>query len=151
MRGVNQRFFSSIWPYNYALLNDVQAHPQHNLEKLMKKVNEFVEHLSEVFRLFGAIRSRPMFGGYGIYHQELMIGLVADDTLYLKTDALSAPYFSEAGSLPFEYTKNGVSMKMSYSSAPIEIFDDADIALTWASRAYEAALRASRKTTRLRK
>ncbi len=109
----------------------------------MKKTNEFVEHLSEVFRLFGAIHSKRMFGGYGVYHNALMIGLVADDTLYFKTDALSAPLFSEAGSVPFEYTKRGVVMKMSYTSAPVEVFDDPEIAKMWASRAYEAALRSS--------
>jgi DNA transformation protein and related proteins len=80
----------------------------------VKKVNSFVEHLNEVFHLFGPIHSKRMFGGYGIYHQELMIGLVADDTLYLKIDAVSEPLFSKAGCLPFEYTKNGVTMKMSY-------------------------------------
>lgn len=111
----------------------------------MKKANEFVEHLNEVFRLFGPIRSRRMFGGYGIYHDELMIGLVADDTLYLKTDAQSAAQFSEAGCVPFEYTQNGVTMKMSYSSAPIEMFDDPEVARTWASRAYQAALRSRSK------
>jgi DNA transformation protein len=117
----------------------------------VKKVNEFVEHLNEVFHLLGPIHSRRMFGGYGIYYQELMIGLVADDTLYLKTDALSAPQFLEAGCSPFEYTKNGVTMKMSYSSAPIEIFDDPEIARTWASRAYEAALRSRSKTAKRRR
>ena len=117
----------------------------------MKKINEFVEHLSEVFHLFGPIRSRRMFGGYGIYHDGLMIGLVADDVLYLKTDAISAPQFAEAGCLPFEYTKNGVIMKMSYSSAPIEIFDDPEIAKTWASRAYDAALRSRSKATKRHK
>lgn len=114
----------------------------------MKKVNQFVEHLNEVFHLFGSIRSRPMFGGYGIYHAEVMIGLVADDTLYLKTDAQSAPHFSEAGCRPFEYTKNGVTMKMSYASAPVEIFDDPETAKLWATRAYEAALRSRSKTAR---
>ena len=81
----------------------------------MKRANEFVEHLNEVFRLFGAIHSKQMFGGYGIYHQGLMMGLVANDTLHLKTDALSAPQFSEAGCLPFEYNKNGTTMRMSYA------------------------------------
>jgi DNA transformation protein len=114
----------------------------------VKKVNQFVEHLNEVFRLFGPLRSRRMFGGYGIYFKDLMIGLVADDTLYLKTDALSAPEFSAAGCLPFEYTKNGVAMKMSYSSAPAEIFDDPEIAKAWASRAYEAALRSRSKAAK---
>jgi DNA transformation protein len=75
----------------------------------MKSVNELIEHLNEVFRPFGLIHSKPMFGGYGIYHQGLMMGLVANDALYLKTDALSAPQFSQAGCLPFEYTKNGTT------------------------------------------
>lgn len=114
----------------------------------MKKANEFVEHLNEVFRLFGPIRSRRMFGGFGVYHHDLMIGLVADDILYLKTDALSVPHFSEAGCLPFEYTKNGLTMKMSYSSAPVEIFDDPETAKTWAIRAYEAALRSRGKSAK---
>ena len=111
----------------------------------MKRVNEFVEHLNEVFRLFGAIHSRHMFGGYGIYHQGLMFGLVANDTLYLKTHAVSAPQFSEAGCVPFEYTKNGTTMRMSYASAPIEIFDDPEMARDWASLAYAAALRSKKK------
>ncbi|MBK8285097.1 MAG: TfoX/Sxy family protein [Ahniella sp.] len=114
----------------------------------MSNRNEFVEHLSEVFRLLVPIRSRRMFGGYGIYHNELMIGLVADNILYLKTDAVSAPEFTEAGCSPFEYTKNGVTMKMSYSSAPIEIFDDPETARKWGIRAYEAALRSSSRTAK---
>ena len=112
----------------------------------MKKASEFVDNLREVFRLFGSVQARSMFGGHGIYHDGVMIGLVADDTLYLKFDAVSAPRFIEAGSRAFEYTKNGVTMKMSYSSAPVEIFDDPDTAKVWATLAYDAALRARGKS-----
>jgi DNA transformation protein len=118
------------------------------LERFVKKVNQFVEYLDEVFRLFGPIHSKRMFGGYGVYHQGLMIGLVADDTLYLKVDSLSSPHFTEAGSSPFMYTKNGRAMKMSYSTAPIEILDDPEAAKTWATRAYEAAVRSRGVTTK---
>ena len=114
----------------------------------MKKPNEFVEHLHEVFRLFGPIRAKRMFGGYGVYHGDLMFGLVANDTLYLKVDAQSAPLFAEARSKPFEYTKNGVALKLSYSSAPVEIFDDPHAAQVWATRAYEAALRSRAKAAK---
>ena len=117
----------------------------------MKKVSEFVEHLGEVFRHFGPVRTRRMFGGYGIDFQDLMIGLVAHDTLYLKTDTQSAQLFSEAGCRPFEYNKNGVTMKMSYFSAPIEVLDDPDAARTWATRAYEAALRSRTRVTKRHK
>lgn len=110
----------------------------------MKPPSAFVAHLAEVFRTFGEVRARPMFGGHGLYHQGLMIGLVADDTLYLKVDAQTRPVFEQAGSAPFTYVKNGKAMAMSYHAAPAEIFDDADRARTWAMLAYGAALRAQR-------
>lgn len=107
----------------------------------MKKESEFVAYLGEVFRSFGEVRSKRMFGGYGLYHQDVMIGLIAEDTLYLKVDAETAPAFSEAGSVPFEYTKNRKKMKMSFFSAPEQIFDDEEQAKRWAEMAYGAALR----------
>lgn len=107
----------------------------------MTPMTEFVQHLTEVFRLFGPVRSRRMFGGYGVYHQDVMIGLVADDTLFLKTDAVSAQIFSDAGCRPFEYSKHGTTLKMSYFSAPSEVLEDPHVAKTWAALAYDAALR----------
>lgn len=41
-------------------------------------MNEFVEYLKEVFREFGPVSARRMFGGHGIFFDGLMIGLVAD-------------------------------------------------------------------------
>jgi len=111
-------------------------------------MSEFVEYLKEVFQQFGAIRSRKMFGGHGIYRDDLMFGLIADDVLYLKADAQSEKLFTDLSLTPFEYVKNGKSMKMSYYLAPEEIFDDPDVANTWACHAYEAALRAKRKKTK---
>lgn len=108
-------------------------------------MSEFVESLADVFEEFGFITSRRMFGGYGIYHDGLMFGLIADDELYLKVDELSKFEF-EAKDLPaFEYSKNGKIMKMSYHLAPDEIYDDKHIACDWAMKAFEAALRSDKK------
>ena len=107
-------------------------------------MSEFVEYLTEVFQDFGTVRSRRMFGGYGIYHDNLMFGLVADDVLYLKVDAHSATRFEDMDLKPFEYVKNGKSMKMSYYMAPEAIFDDPEIAKEWADLAFAAALRSRR-------
>ncbi|MBP6813806.1 MAG: TfoX/Sxy family protein, partial [Burkholderiaceae bacterium] len=60
-------------------------------------MSEFAAHLSDVFRHFGPIDVRRMFGGQGVFHQGLMFGLVIDDTLYLKADALSAAGFEALG------------------------------------------------------
>lgn len=104
-------------------------------------MTEFVNSLEEVFALFGPVHARRMFGGHGIYHQDLMFGLVADDVLYLKVDKDSLPAFAEQGLQAFEYEKNGKKMKMSYYMAPEEIFDEPEKAREWAVRAFEAALR----------
>jgi DNA transformation protein and related proteins len=101
----------------------------------------FTEHLNEVFRAFGAIDARRMFGGYGIYHEGVMIGLVIDETLYLKTDADTHERFQDVGAEPFRYEKRGETVVTSYYSMPVDAFDDPDLARSWASVAYEAALR----------
>jgi len=109
------------------------------------KPTEFVEYLHEVFETFGPIRARRMFGGFGIYHDDLMFGLVADDVLYLKADAASAENFIARGLTQFEYMKQGKPMRLSYYTAPEEIFDNPDAAKAWASLAFEAALRSRKK------
>lgn len=107
----------------------------------MNHMSEFVEYLHEVFDLFGSITARKMFGGYGIYHNGLMFGLVSDETLYLKADAENSNHFEQAGLGKFEYRKNDKIMKMSYYLAPAEIMEDQEQAAIWARRSYEAALR----------
>lgn len=110
--------------------------------KLMKNVqSEFVAHLREVFEDFRPVSARWMFGGYGIYHDDLMFGLVADDVLYLKADKESEQHYLARGLAQFEYIRNGKAMKMSYFMAPEEIFEDYSAATNWATLAYEAALR----------
>ena len=104
-------------------------------------MSEFVEFLHEVFVEFGPIRSRKMFGGHGIYHQDLMFGLVASDELYLKTDKESASLFEELGLGPFEFKTKDKVIKMSYYQAPEAIYDDPEIARDWAIIAFDAALR----------
>ena len=108
-------------------------------------MSEYVDYLNEVFAEFGPIAARRMFGGHGIYHAGLMLGLVADDTLYLKVDDLSRPAF-EARDLPaFEFPQRGRVVRMSYHLAPEEIHDDPALAADWARRAFEAALRSAQR------
>jgi DNA transformation protein and related proteins len=105
----------------------------------------FIDYLVEVFESFGPIYAKRMFGGYGIYHDELMFGLVSNDVLYLKADEASLERFLELGLTPFEYTKKGRLMRISYYTAPESVFDDPDEARNWATLAYAAALRSRTK------
>jgi DNA transformation protein len=113
-------------------------------------MSEFVDNLGEVFALFGTVRAKRMFGGYGLYHDDLMFGLVADEVLYLKADEWSSHAFSELGLPQFEYAKGGKKIKVSYYMVPEEIFADPGLAKEWAARAFEAALRARKPRLHVR-
>ncbi|MBT8122017.1 MAG: TfoX/Sxy family protein [Gammaproteobacteria bacterium] len=112
-------------------------------------MSEFTAYLHEVFTLFGPVNVRKMFGGYGIYHDGVMFGLVADDTLYLKADADSRDQFLARGLGPFEYEKNGKRVAMSYYLAPEEILEDPKAARAWAKQSWKVAWRARSKRGKL--
>lgn len=107
-------------------------------------MNEFAEYLKEVFEPFGTVRIRRMFGGYGLYCNELMFALIADNILYLKADAKTAKQFIDKGLHQFQYPRHGKIIKLSYYSAPEEIFENPKEAMTWASIAYGAAVRSQK-------
>ena len=104
--------------------------------------NESIDYLHEVFDAFGPIRTRRMFGGWGIYHDGLMFGLYTAGRLYLKTDVQNVAQFEAVGSEPFTYTQRNKAVKLSYWSAPESIWDEPEQALFWGRLAFEAALRA---------
>lgn len=104
-------------------------------------MSEYVAYLKELFSEFGEIRARKMFGGHGIYHGEVMIGLVADDELYLKVDASSLSLFEQHGLSQFVYQKGQRTVGISYYQAPEEALEDPVEMRHWARLAYEAALR----------
>jgi DNA transformation protein len=109
----------------------------------MAKRDPFVDHVLELLEPLGTMRARAMFGGFGVFHVDRMIALVADDRLYLKTDAVTRPVFEAAGSSPFTYAgKRGKPAVMSYHEAPPACLDDAETMLQWARLAVEAAQRA---------
>ena len=104
----------------------------------------FTDHLNEVFGAFGPITTRRMFGGHGVWHQGLMIGLVAGGTLYLKVDEETREQFEARGLGPFEYARKGKTVALSYYRAPEEMLESPGDAVEWARLAYAAALRGVR-------
>ena len=100
-------------------------------------MSRFIDFLHEVFEEFGNISSRKMFGGYGIYHHDIMFGLVADNTLYLKADKNTQKKFESKGLKPFQYKKGDKTYSMSYYMVPEVIYDDKEQANIWATMAFE--------------
>ncbi len=104
--------------------------------------SEFVEFVMEHMTPIGAVRTRAMFGGYGIYRNDRMIALIADDRLYFKADAAARTELEAKGSHSFTYASRGKTITMNYFEAPPEVFEEPDIMRMWVQKACEAALRA---------
>jgi DNA transformation protein len=105
--------------------------------------NPFVEYLLELLQPTPGIAAKRMFGGYGLFREGLMFGLVADDVLYLKVDDQNRSDFIARGLEPFIYIKDGKPMAMSYHEA----LDNADEMIIWAEKAFQAAVRAKQPKT----
>jgi DNA transformation protein len=102
---------------------------------------EFIAFLHEVFESFGPIQAKRMFGGYGIYHDGLMFGLVVANQLYLKVDDENRHFFEAQKLGPFVYAMKGKSVKLSYHLAPDAIMDERELAALWGRQSWDAAMR----------
>ena len=102
------------------------------------------DYLKDLFEPFGPVNPRRMFGGLGIFHDGVMIALVADGQLFMKADEQTIALFEDAGSQAFVYSGKGKPVQMSYWSLPEDAYDDPDVMREWAERAHSAALRAKK-------
>jgi DNA transformation protein and related proteins len=115
------------------------------LLRMVKPLPEFVAHCAELLHALGPVRVKPMFGGHGLYVDELFVAIVAWDQLYLKADALTRARFEAAGCAPFVYDGGGKSVSLNYWVVPEEALESPALMLPWACLAQEAALRARAK------
>lgn len=103
-------------------------------------INEsFLAYVLEQLSGLGRVRSRRMFGGAGLYRDDLFFALVADDTLYLKVDDSTRADFLALGLRPFQPYRDKPEYSLSYYQAPADALDDAEALVAWARKAVRAA------------
>jgi DNA transformation protein len=106
----------------------------------------YANHCCELFAdSLGVCTAKRMFGGFGIYHDGLMFALIADNTLYMKTDADSLSEWLRVGARPFVYEAKGKPMQLSYYTPPEEALESPALMADWARLAWAAALRGAAK------
>ena len=57
---------------------------------------EHVAHIVDLLQLIGPVESKSMFGGFGMFLEGLMFGLVAGNELYLKVDTQNLQDYEES-------------------------------------------------------
>lgn len=110
----------------------------------MVRRNEFLSLVLDLMAPLGAISSRAMFSGHGLYCNGLFIALVANDKLYFKADTQSQPRFESAGLQRFRYTARGKTVQLMYYEAPAEVYENSQAMAGWGQFALAAAVRARR-------
>jgi DNA transformation protein len=111
--------------------------------------DSFAAFLSEQLAPLGRITMRRMFGKTGVFCDGLMLGMVTDNTLYLRVDDDNRAAFQEAASSPpLNYRKKGETIDLSFWRAPERLFDEPDELVTWARIALAAAHRVAAKRGR---
>ena len=108
----------------------------------MASKDAFASYCAELLSGLGPVRGQRVFGGHGIYVDDLFGAIVAGETLYLKADAQTRPQFEAAGCAPFAYEARGRRVSMHYWAAPPEAMDSPALMRPWAALALQAALRA---------
>jgi DNA transformation protein len=106
--------------------------------KSMRVSSSFREYVLDQLAALPGLRDRSMFGGIGLYADDLFFGILASDVLYFKVDDSNRQEYEQAGSRPFKPYADR-AMTMPYYGVPIEIVEDAARLVTWAKRAVAVA------------
>lgn len=100
------------------------------------------QHVVDLMRDFAPVEARAMFGGFGVFRDGLMFGLLVDEVLYLKVDPLSVGDFEARGLGPFRYESKGKVGVLRYHQAPAEVYEDTQAMALWCDKAWACAVRA---------
>jgi DNA transformation protein and related proteins len=102
---------------------------------------DYLAYVVDQLAPFAQVVTRRMFGGVGLYSQELFFGLIDDDTLYLKVDDTNRADYTERGCEPFRPFADVASM--SYFRVPAEVLEDAEELAQWARKSLRVAAAAA--------
>ncbi len=114
----------------------------------MPGLSAFVDGVLGNLLPLGPVRARAMFGGWGLFLDDAMFGLIARERIYFKVDAETEPRFAAAGAEAFTYLRQGKRVALSYWAAPLGAPWRAGALLPWAELGLEAARRSRGKRSK---
>lgn len=103
---------------------------------------DFAAYCTDLLACVGPVHAKRMFGGYGLYAEDVFVAIVTGATLYLKTDERTQPRFAAGGGTQFCFTSRGKVQATHFWSPPADAMDSPALMRPWAQLAVEAALRA---------
>jgi DNA transformation protein len=93
----------------------------------------FRDFVLDQLQLLGRVDCRRMFGSYGLYHDGVFFGILAQGRLYFKTSAVTRGTYVQHGMQPF-HPHPRQTLK-SYYEVPVDILEDLGQLAVWARQA----------------
>jgi DNA transformation protein and related proteins len=63
---------------------------------------DYLAYVLDQLASLGPVRSRRMFGGVGLYGDDVFFALIDSDTLYFKVDDTNRSEYTQRGCAPFQ-------------------------------------------------
>lgn len=107
------------------------------------KTHRLLDRALPALQAVGDARARAMFGGFGIYLDDVIVGLIAWDRLFFRVGDGNLADYRRAGSAPFTYEgRGGKPVEMAYREVPAEVQAEPRRLAEWAVKARAASLAA---------
>ena len=104
----------------------------------MRVSASFLDFVLDQLAGVDGLRARAMFGGVGLYAEDIFFGILAADVLFFKVGDTNRHEYEDAGSAPFKPYADR-AMTMPYYNVPIAVLEDAAALGEWAARAVAVA------------
>lgn len=85
------------------------------------------------------VHEKKMFGGYGLYCEDIFFAIVHEDTLYFKVSEETKKTYMQAGMKPFSPNKK--QTLTSYYEVPAETLENTEELAIWAGEAIEVQIK----------
>ena len=106
----------------------------------MPQSKEYLQYVLEQLDSLRGVVSRRMFGGAGLYQDDVFFGLLFRDTLYFKVNDTNRADYESRGMGRFQPYPDKPYLSFTYYEVPVDILEDREELTSWARRSIAAAL-----------
>ena len=99
----------------------------------------FKDFVLDQLQDLNGVEARPMFGGHGLYKDEIFFGIVHKGKLFFKVDESTVGEYRRRKMKPFR--PNPRQTLKSYYQVPVEILEDNEQLSYWAMKAIRCQQR----------
>jgi len=110
--------------------------------------SDYLQYVLEQLSGVARVTSRRMFGGIGLYSDELFFGLIDDDTLFFKVNDSNRGDYVARNMAAFRPFPDKPDLSMSYFEVPADALEDRDELAIWARKSVAVAASAPKPRRR---